>query len=300
MCEFKVDAVSDLTFKPLIHLELTFMSGVIVVVYVCRVWLFCNAMDCSLPGSSVHAISQARMLEWVAISFSRGIFPNQGLNPCLLHCKEILNCCATGEAWVVLCVQAQSYLTPWDPMDYRPPGSSVHGIPQARILEWIAMSSSRGSFRPRDRTQISCNSCFGRQIHSPLSHVGSPWMVLYRDPVPIFCMWIFSFSWREKWEPIPVFLPREFHGQRSLSGCSPWGCKELDTTEQPTPTHSVFPTPSNDVIIFPCWIFLTTFKRHLPSCCSWYCPQMITPYASLWAFFTFLEDVCLSCASCHQ
>ena len=127
-------------------------------------------------------------------------------------------------------------------MDYSLPGSSDRGIPQARILEWIAMSSSRGSFRPRDRTQISCNSCFGRQIHSPLSHVGSPWMVLYRDPVPIFCMWIFSFSWREKWEPIPVFLPREFHGQRSLSGCSPWGCKELDMTEVATQQQLVHQT----------------------------------------------------------
>ena len=37
-------------------------------------------MDCSLPGSSVHGISQARILEWAAISFSRGIFPTQGLN----------------------------------------------------------------------------------------------------------------------------------------------------------------------------------------------------------------------------
>ena len=37
-----------------------------------RVQLFCNPMDCSLPGSSVHGISQARILEWVAISFSRG------------------------------------------------------------------------------------------------------------------------------------------------------------------------------------------------------------------------------------
>ena len=39
------------------------------------------------------------------------------------------------------------------------PGSSVHGISQARILEWVAMPSSRGSFRPRDRTQVSCDSC---------------------------------------------------------------------------------------------------------------------------------------------
>ena len=42
-------------------------------------------MDCSTPGSSVHGISQARILEWVAISFSRGIFPTQGSNLCLLH-----------------------------------------------------------------------------------------------------------------------------------------------------------------------------------------------------------------------
>ena len=41
-------------------------------------------MDCSLPGSSVHGIFQARMLEWVAISL-QGIFPTQGSNPCLLH-----------------------------------------------------------------------------------------------------------------------------------------------------------------------------------------------------------------------
>ena len=41
--------------------------------------LFCDAMDCSPPGSSFHGISQARILEWVAVSFSRG-FPTQGLN----------------------------------------------------------------------------------------------------------------------------------------------------------------------------------------------------------------------------
>ena len=38
--------------------------------------------------------------------------------------------------------------------------------------------------------------------------------------------------WRRKWEPTPVFLPGEFHGQRSLAGYSPWGHKELITTEQ--------------------------------------------------------------------
>ena len=43
-----------------------------------------------------------------------------------------------------------------DPMDCSPPGSSVHGILQARILEWVAISFSRGSSQPRDQTQVSC------------------------------------------------------------------------------------------------------------------------------------------------
>ena len=37
--------------------------------------------------------------------------------------------------------------------------------------------------------------------------------------------------WRRKWQPTPLFLPGKFHGQRSLAGYSPWGCKELDMAE---------------------------------------------------------------------
>ena len=47
----------------------------------------CDPVDCSPPGSSVHGILQARILEWVAISFSRGIFLTQGSNPGLPHCR---------------------------------------------------------------------------------------------------------------------------------------------------------------------------------------------------------------------
>ena len=49
-----------------------------------------------------------------------------------------------------------------DPMDGSPPSSSLHGIFQARILEWVAIPYSRGSSRPRAQTQISCISCIGR------------------------------------------------------------------------------------------------------------------------------------------
>ena len=51
-----------------------------------------------------------------------------------------------------------------DPMDCSPPGSSVHRVSQASILEWVAISSSRGSSRPRDRNRTSCVSCIGRQL----------------------------------------------------------------------------------------------------------------------------------------
>ena len=59
---------------------------------------------------------------------------------------------------------AQSCPTLSDPMDHSPPGSSVHGTVQARVRECVAISSSRGSPPPRDRTCVSCVSCIGRQI----------------------------------------------------------------------------------------------------------------------------------------
>ena len=56
----------------------------------------------------------------------------------------------------VLAKSLLSCLTLWDPVDRSPPVSPVHGILQAGILEWVAMTSSRGSSQPRDRTQVSC------------------------------------------------------------------------------------------------------------------------------------------------
>ena len=50
---------------------------------------------------------------------------------------------------------AQSCPTLWDPVDYSLPGFSVHGILQARMLEWVTISFSRASSRPRDRTRVS-------------------------------------------------------------------------------------------------------------------------------------------------
>ena len=62
---------------------------------------------------------------------------------------------------VLMCLCAQPSPTLCNPMDFCPPGSSVHGIIQARILEWVAISSCRRSSWPRDPTHLSC---IGRQI----------------------------------------------------------------------------------------------------------------------------------------
>ena len=60
--------------------------------------------------------------------------------------------------------------------------------------------------------------------------------------------------WRRAWQPTLIFLPGESHGQRSLPGYSPWGCKELDTTEH---THTLMMRFGQLILpVFLTWIFL--------------------------------------------
>ena len=101
-----------------------------------------DPMDCSLPGSSAHGIFQARVLEWVAIAFS-------GVS------HIVSSICA--------CMSIQLCLTLTDPMDCSLPGSSVHGILQARILVLGAIPFSRGSSQPKE-IGISFVPCIDRQI----------------------------------------------------------------------------------------------------------------------------------------
>ena len=61
-----------------------------------------------------------------------------------------------------------------NPLDFSPPSSSVHGVLQGRILERIALTSSRGSSQPRDLAHISYVSCIGRQFFLPLVPPGKP------------------------------------------------------------------------------------------------------------------------------
>jgi len=68
----------------------------------------------------------------------------------------------------------QSCLNLWYPMDYSPPSSSVYGILQARILEWVSMPSSRGPFQPRGQTYVSYVCCVGKQVLYQQCHQWTP------------------------------------------------------------------------------------------------------------------------------
>ena len=96
-------------------------------------------MDCSLSGSSVHGIFQARVLEWVAISFSRRSFWPRDWTQVSCTVERRFTVWATREAQEV----AQLCLTLCNPMNCSLSGSSVHGIFWARILEWVAISRNK-------------------------------------------------------------------------------------------------------------------------------------------------------------
>ena len=152
-------------------------------------------MDCSPSGSSIHGISQANILEWVAISFSGGssqpgdrthipwidrqIIYHGGTREALtvhyilviwVSSDTIVKGCAVcavseGSSWsnremtpwseVKWSGVAQSCPTLCNPMDCSPAGSSIHGIFQARVLDWVAISFPRGSSWPRNQTLVS-------------------------------------------------------------------------------------------------------------------------------------------------
>ena len=70
------------------------------------------------------------------------------------HCTVHLPMCSVAQSWLTLC----------DPMDCSPPGSSVHGILQARILEWVSMPSSTGPSWPRDQTTSPESSALAGRV----------------------------------------------------------------------------------------------------------------------------------------
>ena len=106
----------------------------------------CDPMDSSPPGSSVPGILQARILEWVAMPSSRE--SSQPWDQIQISCiaGRFFASWATREVYwlllLLLLLSLELCWTLWDSIDGSPPGSSVPGILQARILEWVAISFS--------------------------------------------------------------------------------------------------------------------------------------------------------------
>ena len=90
-----------------------------------------------------------------------------------IQLRGTLNIRGRGVDLILHAKSLQSCQTLCDPMDFNPPVSSVHGILQARILEWVAIPFSRRSSQLRDRTCISYVSGIGRQVHFHWCHLGS-------------------------------------------------------------------------------------------------------------------------------
>ena len=136
---------------------------------------------------------------------------------CKVLCQCLMHggcCMKVAEMLMVVNALSESSLIKWAGRQW--------GAPRVGDGGW--MSLTLGSFSASVWVELVDYTAFWR----------NHWPQLIKKQVP-------SFPWRRKWQPTPVFLPGEFHGQRSLVDCSPWGCKELDMTEQLTVfTFSLF------------------------------------------------------------
>ena len=118
---------------------------------------------------------------------------NDILNKVQKTCLHLCMCAQLLQSCPILC----------DPVDYSPPGSSVHGVSQARILEWVAISFSRGFSEPRDWTRVSCIAgrflyCLSHQGVATRLKSGAPESSVMMEP---FCtLSVVVVTWSHTWQ----------------------------------------------------------------------------------------------------
>ena len=128
----------------------------------------------------------------------QGIFPTQGSNPDLLHCRQILYQLSHQESPLLLNLDIKRKTRDW-----LEKAMATHSSTLAWKIPWMEEP--------------------GRLQSMGSQRVGHDWAT---------SLSLFTFiHWRRKWQPSPVFLPGESQGRRSLVGCLLWGRTESDTTE---------------------------------------------------------------------
>ena len=154
-------------------------------------------MDCSPPGSSVHGISQARTLEWDALP-SLGNLPDLGID-------------STSPA-----LEGRFFTTE------KPEKLTILGTCEQNIQNSPCLRSLHST---GENMQIRSTRC---KLYMLKGDKGLLQWLISKKPAcqgrrRKFSLWVGKIPWRRKWQPTPVFLPGEFHGQRSPAGYSPWG-----------------------------------------------------------------------------
>ena len=149
----------------------SFILQVLTSHYVTKFFSFC--LEC--PSYSICLVNLSSFKTLRPHSPGSLPFPNflDIVSQLLLSCKCFSGVCVC--VCVCVCVLVtQSYPTLWDPMDCSPPGSSAQGILQVRVLEWVAISFSRGSCWSRDQSRspaLQADSFPSQPPGMPLSHL---------------------------------------------------------------------------------------------------------------------------------
>ena len=148
---------------------------------------------------------------WICVAFK------------VLHgdCDVSLGLCAHS----VMSDYATDSFTLCDLMDHSLPGSSVHGISQTRILEWVVISYSRGSSRPRDKARVSCVACIGRWI---LYHWVT-WLYthLYTHIWPQVVNWIWGHSFNKGMRVLLCSFCKEYGAAVLFQKAKHWGISSV-------------------------------------------------------------------------
>ena len=200
-------------------------------------------MHYSLPGTSVHGLLQARVLEWVAMLSSRDL-PDPGVKPVSLTSPapagRFFTTSATwGQAQIVVAhglskaMATHSSTLAWKILWTEGPGR-LQAMGSLGVGRDWATSLSLFTFMHWRRKWQSTPVLLPGESQGQGSLVGCRlWGRTESDTTQRLHFQLFtSAHWRRKWQSSPVLLPGESQGQRSLVGCSPWGREELNTTER--------------------------------------------------------------------